>query len=164
MGNRLQKGQNSVRFCLTVWDMACMLIYYRLWTQCAVKTAKNFTHTVLTYDAKTEMPYWQCNMFFKEKEDLFLAQKKNNTHTHTQIRNLSWIMYLLALILTQDDPLAVYPWVQWQLSGLAVESRTGFLCQTSCHHFLSLYKWEKQYQANFIGTGIYIIDKRLQRN
>ena len=27
MGNGVQKGQNSVRFCLTVWGMACMLLY-----------------------------------------------------------------------------------------------------------------------------------------
>ena len=28
MGNGVQKGQNSVRLCLTVWGMACMLLFY----------------------------------------------------------------------------------------------------------------------------------------
>ena len=27
VGNGVQKGQNSVRFCLTVWDMACMHLH-----------------------------------------------------------------------------------------------------------------------------------------
>ena len=43
MGNRVQKNQNSVRFCLTVWGMACMQICQILTTRYTSCTRKRCT-------------------------------------------------------------------------------------------------------------------------